>query len=1058
MRRTRPGSALSPSPIWLAALVAIVALLGVHAGHHWSFTVDDAGISFAYAKNLAEGCGLVLTPGAERVEAATNLLWCLLLVPASWLHVPHALWAKILGVSFAAFATIGVALFPAVAYRRRPRLFDLVAPLILVAMPHFVVWSVSGLENGLFSALTAATLVTLAWEEHDARRFPWSALLVALVFATRPDGLLYVLVVGIAKLARVAARRGRRADLKWLALLVAVIGSIEIFRLAYFAWPMPNSFYAKKRVFSFGEALLDWKKGRGWGYVRGWFEDYKLTGLAPLVPLMLLGLRAPIARLALFGFVCAGVLFPVYSNGDWMEEYRFLTFLAPSLALAIGEAARAAARLALVPTRIRLRWPFAPAIRRPLALAAALACGLFALSRGLRHYPDRAKKALGHDTLPIEQVSARAHYYLNAAQALGLPPEPSVLDPDVGGLSFDGRLRVIDLFGLGDLPITRTHPFDPPGSREAVFWERRPTFFHLHGAWFHDMELERLEEVQGGYVLLPQTIGGEYEQGTNYVRREALAAPWALPQVSWSVRGGAGASIDGATISAASVDPGRRLVVELYVARANAGGAESVVAWRDGAPCCEQELPAVVAGGLITAGFLDGERPRARVDLRLPPGRHHVGLRRRSGEIAEIGTVQVGAGGSILERFAIQNDARALIAARDLAGAERLAARALLRLTLDPRDAGALGALDVIARDLAATARALAKGGAVRTAALLARRASAWSKDGQVRDAAADVAARVDAESRAVLGDDATAGVELAREAVLTDPSRSWSRRRVEEHRAQAFLSYDGGRDQAAYRLAASALTGSASLDRAIVFLGGSERWIEASALQERDGREVVEPDAKVVVARGLVSRGRAAEALALVRDVPCDVAHDPELTRALAALLGKPYRDEPSCSAPPPAPPAPFDRAVGSFESGAYRGWTRIGPAFGTIASFMPAPGQQFVNGYAGRRYASSFGIGGDLGRGALRSAPFTIRSEAISFLVGGGHDVRVVGVRLLVGGKPVREAAGRDDEALRRVFWDVRKLAGAEAILEIRDDSDGGWGHILADDFRLEALYPGD
>ena len=45
-----------------------MALFGSHAGRFWDYTVDDAGISFAYARNLASGHGLVLTAGAERVE------------------------------------------------------------------------------------------------------------------------------------------------------------------------------------------------------------------------------------------------------------------------------------------------------------------------------------------------------------------------------------------------------------------------------------------------------------------------------------------------------------------------------------------------------------------------------------------------------------------------------------------------------------------------------------------------------------------------------------------------------------------------------------------------------------------------------------------------------------------------------------------------------------------------------------------------------------------------------------------------------------------------------
>ena len=44
--------------------------------------IDDAGISFAYARNLANGAGFVSQPGRVPVEGFSNPLWTLLL--CSW--------------------------------------------------------------------------------------------------------------------------------------------------------------------------------------------------------------------------------------------------------------------------------------------------------------------------------------------------------------------------------------------------------------------------------------------------------------------------------------------------------------------------------------------------------------------------------------------------------------------------------------------------------------------------------------------------------------------------------------------------------------------------------------------------------------------------------------------------------------------------------------------------------------------------------------------------------------------------------------------------------------
>lgn len=61
---------MRPAILWLALLGAILCMFGTHVGRTWDFTVDDAAITYSYARNVANGHGFVLTPGSERVEAA----------------------------------------------------------------------------------------------------------------------------------------------------------------------------------------------------------------------------------------------------------------------------------------------------------------------------------------------------------------------------------------------------------------------------------------------------------------------------------------------------------------------------------------------------------------------------------------------------------------------------------------------------------------------------------------------------------------------------------------------------------------------------------------------------------------------------------------------------------------------------------------------------------------------------------------------------------------------------------------------------------------------------
>ncbi len=58
---------------------------------------------------------------------------------------------------------------------------------------------------------------------------------------------------------------------------------------------------------------------------------------------------------------------------------------------------------------------------------------------------------------------------------------------------------------------------------------------------------------------------------------------------------------------------------------------------------------------------------------------------------------------------------------------------------------------------------------------------------------------------------------------------------------------------------------------------------------------------------------------------------------------------------------------------------------------------------------------------------------------------------VNLLVGDKVVHSTTGPNSEVLDWAGWDVRKLAGKTARIQLIDNNTGGFGHILADQFTL-------
>lgn len=1044
----------TPSLPWLGLLGAILCLFGSHVGRSWDFTVDDAGITFSYARNIANGFGMVLTPGAERVEAATNFLWVLLLVPAEPLGMTHELLAKILGMSLAAGALAAIAMFPAVAYRRRPAYYDLVAPLVAATFAHSALWCTSGLENGLVQFLVALSLVLVAHEENNPEALPWSAVTLSALFATRPDGGLYLGAIGLVRAARASLKGLRRQDVRWALGLVLGVGGLEVFRLAYFAWPVPNSFYIKRSTYFYGKDLID-LRSEGWSYVGAWLEAYKLKHALALAPLALLGVRAMTARVALLACVAAGMFLPVYSHGDWMEEFRFLTFVAPLVALSIAEGVRGVTRLPLA---------LAPrSLQTLLALGLTPLAAYVVLSQSARAWPGRFQVTRTHNTLEFSLVRQRGRYLNLASRMFGIE-NGTDLDPDVGGTAYDSGLQIVDLYGLGEVAVAHTHGANPSGEREFIFRERRPTYIHLHGAWFGYSGLDRSEELEHLYLRLPIVIGTEHEDASNWVSREALAAPWTETAERGPPLSTHGPCwLDGYTLSATALDPGERLLTELTFSGSHAGQPGVLVAQRQ--PSGPQVEAALRPGAEIIppSAFLAGERARVRAPLTLSAGTWELRWRGEGAE-AVLATVTVAPGAGSREVASLRRGQEARVREGDLRGARTVALGLRLRV-LERTDPDAAEALAVYPRALAQHAWALGASGAYAVAAEAALEAQRFTRrDSRTLTVVQSLAERLADEARASeRRGELPRAFGLARDAVLIDPQRSWMRRAAERLRRHRPGVYDGGRAVAAYHTAAAALAGNAELDTALEWLGATERWSEAATLADRNPTAPSRARARLAAARGFLARGETARAQALASAVPCDQARDLELARALRVDLGgRAYRPgDALCERPWPSP-APWTPATAGFEAAVWRGWTATGTAFGAGPVHDHPSGETAPYGWNGWSYASSFAhnatvhTAGDLPLGLLRSTPFTVRAPALSFLVAGGMDAATVGVRLVIDGAPVLRAAGQNSEVFRRVWWDLRPYVGRTATLELYDEAAGNWGHILADDFREEPSVP--
>ena len=155
--------------------------------------------------------------------------------------------------------------------------------------------------------------------------------------------------------------------------------------------------------------------------------------------------------------------------------------------------------------------------------------------------------------------------------------------------------------------------------------------------------------------------------------------------------------------------------------------------------------------------------------------------------------------------------------------------------------------------------------------------------------------------------------------------------------------------------------------------------------------------------------------------------------------------------------PPTPAGTTFADFEGTTYgTGWSTTGDFVGT----GPVPGtigdQQEVSGYLGQKLVNTF-LNHDLTMGTITSPTFTISSDYIDLLVGGGSHADTgaafaagegpTAVNLIVGGKVVATATGSNAEHLDWKSWNVTALKGQQAQIQILDENNGGWGHINVD-----------
>lgn len=250
-------------------LLFLVHALWFYGAIGWD-AVDDAYISYVYARNAILGYGLTFNP-AERVEGFTNFLWTAMMTPivgAGW-DVGRV--SSALGVACGVGVLALVVQFP--KRLAIPMTVGWLAALFLAVDGSFALWSVSGLETALFTLLVTLGAFLYVGENLNPARtpaagipLPASGVVFALAAMTRPEAAaVFALTAAHQAGWRILAQRKlvTREDVLRTGAFLALFGPYWLIRWRYYHSFLPNSFYAKVSV---GGPIAQIE--RGWNHVQ----------------------------------------------------------------------------------------------------------------------------------------------------------------------------------------------------------------------------------------------------------------------------------------------------------------------------------------------------------------------------------------------------------------------------------------------------------------------------------------------------------------------------------------------------------------------------------------------------------------------------------------------------------------------------------------------------------------------------------------------------------------------------------------------------------------------
>jgi len=321
--------------------------------------VDDANIFMVYAKNIVAGKGIVYGAGQERVEGFSSPLYlAVLCLFFFWRDSPEPA-LMVMNFIFASAAIFLILNALKKTFRNlsaTPLFYYFCAAAYLSVMlanpAYYSRLILSLMDNALYSLLIIlgfSFLVNLQQKKNVVEKDCLHLFaLVPFVVLSRPEGMVWApvfialfYIIGTAKI-KDPITSSKKSFLPLLSFL-GTAAALTVFRVVYFGYPLPNTFYAKVSL-SFMNNFSE-----GLRYLTAFFTYYSLIltiiffSFLALTGLFLFRRHEklkhlekeiqqiiPLAMIT-FVFILIGLILPVIEGGDYFNDFRFYQNIYPLL-------------------------------------------------------------------------------------------------------------------------------------------------------------------------------------------------------------------------------------------------------------------------------------------------------------------------------------------------------------------------------------------------------------------------------------------------------------------------------------------------------------------------------------------------------------------------------------------------------------------------------------------------------------------------------------------------------------------------------------------------------